>query len=145
MSTRQFCSFRLEPYEFGIDVMAVRDVLRHGEFTRVPRAAAMVRGLMNLRGQVLTALDLRIRLGLPERPSNRPPLNIVVETADGLVSLIVDEVGDVLTLDDADRETTPDTVRGPARAVTSSVYKRDKGLLLELDVDRAVQVGTDAR
>src|SRR5713101_5367581 len=84
---------------FGIDVLRVQEVLRYQAMTRVPKAPEVIEGLMNLRGQIVTAIDMRRLLHLPERPGNAQPMNVVIRTDDGAVSLLVDEIGDVLGLE----------------------------------------------
>ncbi|MBY0459634.1 MAG: chemotaxis protein CheW, partial [Gemmataceae bacterium] len=133
---RQFCTFRLGDRCFGIDVLEVQEVIRAQPMTRVPLAPAVVRGLMNLRGRVVTALDLRRRFGLPDGPDD--PVNVVVSTDDGAISLLVDDVGDVLTLSAEAFEPVPDTLAGVARELVRGVYKLDDQLLLVLDTARAV-------
>jgi purine-binding chemotaxis protein CheW len=140
---RQFCTFYLDGHYFGIDVLQVQEVIRHLELTRVPLAPSAVRGLINLRGQIATALDLRRRLGLPERPADVLPVNVVVTTGDGAVSLLVDEIGDVLAVPEGAFEPPPDTLRGPARALIRGAYKLDGRLLMIIDVERATTLPGD--
>ena len=139
---RQFCTFHLAGYYFGVYVTAVQEVIRPQPMTRVPLAPPVVRGLINLRGRIVTALDLRRRLGLPDLPSDRAPMNVVVRTGDGPVSLLVDEIGDILTVPGAAFERPPGTVSGPAGELIRGVYKLDGQLLLVLDASRAVTVPT---
>lgn len=134
---RQFCTFALAGYHFGIEVTTVHEVLRAQPMTRVPLAHPVVRGLINLRGQIVTALDLRRRLELPDRPADREPMNVVVGTADGPVSLLVDEIGDILTLPGAALERPPETLAGAAHELVRGVYRLDDRLLLILDPARA--------
>jgi purine-binding chemotaxis protein CheW len=134
----QLCTFRLDPYWFGIDVLAVQEVLRHQEVTPVPLAPPEVRGLINLRGQLVVAIDLARRLGLPARPAEVRPGHVVVRSPIGATSLLVDQVGDVQIMDPACFEATHESVRGVAREVTAGVFKLEQGLMLVLDVARAV-------
>jgi purine-binding chemotaxis protein CheW len=110
--------------------------------TRVPLAASVVRGLINLRGQIVTAIDLRRRLELPDRDDNGEnlPMNLVVRTDDGVVSLLVDEIGEVVEVDEDTFERPPPTLVGVARELVRGVYKRNKSLLLVLDTARAISV-----
>ena len=135
---RQYCTFFLDGHYFGVDVRQVQEVIRYQAMTRVPLAPAVVRGLINLRGQIVTALDLRRRLELRDRPPGRLPVNVVVSTGDGAVSLLVDEIGDVLSVAAAAFERAPDTLAGAARDLIRGVYKLDGRLLLILDVGRVV-------
>src|SRR5580693_5078621 len=119
----QYCTFYLDGYHFGLDVLNVQEIIRYQEMTRVPLAPPVVRGLINLRGQIVTALDLRRRLGLPERPADQLPGNVVVHTDDGAVSLLVDEIGDVLEVSLKLVERPPETLRGTARELIRGAYK----------------------
>ena len=135
---RQYCTFFLDGQYFGIDVLRVQEVIRHQEMTRVPLAPAVVRGLINLRGQIVTAIDLRRRLDLPDRPDGGLPVNVVVRTDDGAVSLLVDEIGDVLQTRGTPFERPPETLRGVARELIRGAYKLPDRLLLILDLGRAL-------
>jgi len=106
--------------------------------THVPLAATAVSGLINLRGQIVTAIDLRTRLGLPPRSANERPMNVVVRDGDAAVSLLVDSIGDVLEVNDAAFERPPSTVRGSVRGLVLGAYKLTDNLLLVLDTAQAV-------
>ena len=140
---RQLCTFVVGSVLFGVDVLDVQEVIRHQEMTRVPLAPPEVSGLINLRGQIVTAIDLRRRLRFDDRPvddDQGPPLNVVVRTGDGAVSLLVDEIGDVLEVAEDAFEDAPPTLAGVARDLVAGVYKLDGRLLLVLDIDRAVDL-----
>jgi purine-binding chemotaxis protein CheW len=130
---RQYCTFYVDGHYFGIDVLNVQEVIRFQQMTRVPLAPSAVRGLINLRGQIVTGIDLRRRLGLKDRPADQLPVNVVVQSDDGAISLLVDEIGDVLTVADKAYERPPETLRGKARAFVRGGYKLEDGLLLILD------------
>lgn len=142
--TRQFCSFLLNDMLFGIDVGDVQEVLRDQRSTRVPLSSPMVHGLINLRGQIVTALDLRQCLDLPPRDGQRRPASIIVRTREEPMSFLVDDIGDVLTVSQADFELPPETLRGVAVDLIRGAYKLDSRLLLVLDsqqiADHAVTV-----
>jgi purine-binding chemotaxis protein CheW len=138
--TRQFCTFFLENYFFGVDVQQVQEVLPYQEQTRVPLAPKVIRGLINLRGQIVTAMDLRCRLELGERAADALPINVVVRTEDGGVSLLVDEIGDVVEVTDDDFEPLPETVTGVARELIVGAYKLADRLLLILDTNKTVHL-----
>jgi purine-binding chemotaxis protein CheW len=142
---RQYCTFFLDGYYFGIDVRKVQEVIRFQEMTRVPLAPPAIHGLINLRGQIVMALDLRRRLELPDRPTDDRPVNVVVNTDDGVVSLLVDEIGDVLTVPETAFERTPDTLQGPARDLIRGAYKLEDRLLCVLDLDRTVNSDTGVK
>jgi purine-binding chemotaxis protein CheW len=137
--TEQFCTFYLDGHLFGVPVQQVQEVIRYQEMTRVPLVPPVIRGLINLRGQIVTAVDLRRRLGMADRPESQLPINVVVRTNDGAVSFLVDEIGEVLEADDENSEQPPETVRGQARELVRSVYKLRERLMLVLDTERAVR------
>jgi purine-binding chemotaxis protein CheW len=139
----QYCTFYVAGHYFGLDVLRVQEVIRYQEMTRVPLAPPVVRGLINLRGQIVTALDLRRRLELEDRPPDQLPVNVVVQTDDGAVSLLVDEIGDVLDVEEKLFEPAPDTLTGAARELIRGAYKLNDRLMLLLDIDRALQAGTN--
>lgn len=134
----QYCTFVLAGHLFGIDVGEVQEVVLAQEMTRVPLAPGIVRGLINLRGQIVMALDLRHRLALPPRDDEGQPINLVVRSDHGAVSLLIDEIRDVVTVDDQCFEPTPDTVEGAVREVLHGVYKLEGQLLLVLDKDQVL-------
>lgn len=133
---RQLCTFELGDMLFGIDVQNVQEVLRHQEMTTVPLASSMIRGLINLRGQIVTAIDMRARLALPPRGGEELPMNVVVRTADGVMSLLVDEIGDVLDLDSTTFECPPETMTPAVRDLVIGVFKLEGRLLLLLHPER---------
>jgi purine-binding chemotaxis protein CheW len=140
----QLCTFLLDGLLFGVEVVNVQEVIRFQEMTSVPLASSIVRGLINLRGQIVTAIDMRARLRLPPLDPSQQPMNVVLRTSDGVVSLLVDEIGDVLELDVRDFERAPETLGGVFREVVLGVYKLEQRLLLALDVERIVTLGTQA-
>jgi len=141
MNTKhQFCTFHVEDLYLGINVQQVQEVIRFQEMTRVPLAAAAIRGLINLRGQIVTAIDLRCRLNLPARAANQLPMNVIVRDGDSGVSLLVDSIGDVVTVDDEYFESPPATVNAEVRDLVRGCYKLEGSLLLVLDTKRAVEV-----
>jgi purine-binding chemotaxis protein CheW len=135
-----YCTFELDGLFFGVEVLAVQEVIRSQQMTPVPLAHHVVTGLINLRGQVVTAVDLRRRVGLADRPEGVEPMNVVVRTPEGPVSLLVDEIGDVLEVQDAQFEPAPETLDGGIADLVTGVYKLDGRLLLVLDIDRALQL-----
>ncbi len=140
MASRQFATFALDGHHFGIEVGSVQEVLRHSVRTPVPLAPESVGGLINLRGQVVTAVNLRARLGLPAFPAETSPMNVVVRVDGEAISLLVDSIGDVVDVDDDLFEPPPDTLGGPGRELIRVAYKLDGRLLLAIEVDRAVAV-----
>jgi purine-binding chemotaxis protein CheW len=144
MATQQFSTFYLGERYFGIEVQKVQEVIRYQEMTNVPLAPPEIRGLINLRGQIVTAMDLRRRLEMPDRPADQLPMNVVIRTEDGSVSLLVDEIGDVIEVDDERFEQPPDTLQGVARSLIRGAYKLEGKLLMVLDTERVVGAGARA-
>jgi purine-binding chemotaxis protein CheW len=137
----QFSTFFVADLFFGVDVLHVQEVLRSQQMTSVPQAPGVIEGLINLRGQIVTAIDMRRRLGLPQRAGGKMPMNMVVRTPDGAVSLLVDEIGDVLDMDAAGFERPPQNLNPAARELIRGVYKLEDRLLLVLDEERTVDLG----
>jgi len=136
----QYCTFFVGGLYFGIDVLLVQEVIRTLEMTRVPLAPPAIKGLINLRGQIVTAIDLRTAMGLSARPEDETPMNVVIRSDEGAISLLVDEIGDVIETDASTFEPPPETLTSAARAITKGVYKLPDRLLLVLDAARAVSV-----
>ena len=137
-ATSQLATFWLDGDLFGVEVEHVQEVLRSQSITRVPLAPPAVAGLINLRGQVVTAIELRERLRRPARPAGEEPVVIVVRLHGEAVSLLVDSIADVVDVDLRDFEAPPDTMDGTARELIRGAYKLSGQLLLALDVNRAV-------
>jgi purine-binding chemotaxis protein CheW len=138
---KQLCTFVLGDLLCGMEVDRVQEVLRFREMTDVPLAPASVRGLINLRGQIVTAIDLRQRLGMEPLPEGGQPMNIVIRVADGMVSLLVDEIRDVLEVDERLYEPPPESIDDALKQLVRGVYKLEKRqLLLQLDLDRMLDV-----
>lgn len=140
--TRQFCTFFLDGLNFGVPVSDVQEVLRYQEMTPAPLAPEVVAGLINLRGEIVMAIDLRRRMGMPKLPDDKQPMNVVVRAQGEVVSLLVDEIGDVLTVDEDVYEEPPETVEGVARELIRGVFKLDGRLLLVLDTAKTVEYGS---
>jgi purine-binding chemotaxis protein CheW len=139
-STAQLSTFVVNGYLFGVEVATVQEVIRYQPMTRVPLAPPAFGGLVNLRGQVISAIDLRRRLGFPDRTAGELPMDVIVRTRGGLVSLLVDQIGDVVDVSEEAFEEPPDTLLGIARELIGRVYKLDDTLLLSLDVEGAVDL-----
>ncbi len=144
MAEQQFCTFYLDGLYFGIEVEGVQEVIRYQEMTPVPLAPPVIRGLINLRGQIVTAIDLRRRLELRPRPDGELPMNVVIRSEDGAVSLLVDEIGDVLETSPEAFEGPPETLSGVARSLIRGAYKLADRLLLVLDTEKAVGASSQA-
>jgi len=138
----QVCTFYVDQQMFGVDVQCVQEVIRYQDMTDIPLAPDAVVGLINLRGQIVTAIDLRRRLGLAPRPEGQLPMNIVVRNDDGAISLLVDHIGDVQEIDEENFESPPETLAGESAELIRGAYKMKDRLLLILDTERAMNVAT---
>jgi len=140
--SRQYATFFVDGLFFGIDVLRVQEVLRYQQMTRVPLAPDVIEGLINLRGQIVTAVDMRRRLNLQARAEGTTPMNTVVRSEEGAaVSLLVDEIGDVVEVEGGDFEPPPENVNPAARALLTGVYKLKDRLLLILDTEKTIDLG----
>jgi purine-binding chemotaxis protein CheW len=137
---RQLCTFFVDGLQFGIDVRRVQEVIRDQPMTPVPLAPPMVQGLINLRGQIVTAIELRHRLGVAPRPADQLPINVVARHDDGVVSLLVDEIGDVVEVDENSYEPPPETLSAESKSLITGVYKLEQQLLLLLNTELAVRL-----
>lgn len=137
---KSFCTFVVDGLLVGVDVRRVEEVLNFQKLSRVPLAAPVISGVLNLRGRIVTAFDLRRCLELSERAPGVLPLNVVVRSQDRTASLLVDKVGDVIEVSDDMYERPPETLRGAARELILGAYKLAGGLLLVLDADKLVHL-----
>jgi len=136
------CTFRLGELQIGIDVMLVQEVIRRQEATRVPLVSEVIHGLINLRGEIVTTIDLRRRFGLTPHTEQDETMNVVIRTADGPVALVVDEIGDVIDADEALFELPPPTLTGPHREYITGVFKLEGALLLLIDLEKVLDPNT---
>jgi purine-binding chemotaxis protein CheW len=136
--TKQYATFWLGNGLYGIEVERVREVLRQQDITSVPLAPPTVAGLINLRGQVVTTVDLRERLQLRTQNEESQPMLVVVLVAGESIALLVDRIGGVVDVSDDQFEPPPDTLTGTVRELVVGAYKLEGQLLLGLDVDTAV-------
>ncbi|MDH5762946.1 MAG: chemotaxis protein CheW [Nitrospinota bacterium] len=135
--SKQYCTFYVNDILFGVEVLDVQEVLRYQDITQVPLAPTEIHGLINLRGQIITAIDLRNRMSLPPREEGKSPMNVVIRTGGEVVSFLVDSIGDVLEVEDEIFEPAPGTVDESTRELVSGVYKLEKKLLMVLDAVKA--------
>ena len=136
----QYGTFYVDRFHFAITVDRVQEVLNTLPTTPVPLTNRIVNGLINLRGQIVMAIDLRLRLELPRRAAEKHGVSLIVRTNDGLVCIEVDRLGDVLDFDMIDTgleqlDELPETVTGPIRHLVRGIIKLDETLLLVLDPD----------
>jgi purine-binding chemotaxis protein CheW len=140
MPSQQFCTFYLDGLLFGVALRGVQEVIPSLDMTQVPLAPEVVRGLINLRGQIVTAVDLRRRLELKPAPPDFHTMNVVVRSEDGVVSLLVDEIADVVEVEQSTFEPPPETLRGVVRSMILGIHKLDGRLMHVLDIEKACQM-----
>lgn len=139
-----FVTFRLLGQLMGLPVLDVHDVLSAQKITRIPLAPAAVAGVLNLRGRIVTAIDLRTRLGLKPRDKSESYMCIVVEHKGEPYSLLIDTVGEVLSLTTAQFEANPITLSPHWKSVSRGIFRLDGELLVAVDVDRLLDFGLAA-
>lgn len=120
----------------GVPVLGVRDILAAQTITRIPLAPPEIAGSLNLRGRIVTAIDLRRRLGLPPAPADQPRMSVVAEQGGELYALLVDQVSEVLSLPVAACERNPPTLAPGWAAHSAGIYRLQNRLLVVLDVAR---------
>ena len=140
--TGQLCTLVLGDTLFGVDVLRVQEVIKEQSMTPIPLAHHTVAGLINLRGQIVTAIDMRRRMDMPSAPDDAAQMNVVVRTEEGPVSFLVDSIGDVIDVTGIERETPPETLPAAQRELIVGVFKLDGRLLMHLDVDRLTELET---
>ena len=135
--SRQLATFTLAGAHYGIDMLRVQEALRGHARTTVPLSAPSVAGLINLRGQVVLTIDLRIRLGIEPLGAHLEPMMVVVQVDGEPISLLVDDIGDVIDVEGRRLDAPPATLPTATRELILGVYQLADSLLLELDIDRA--------
>ncbi len=133
-----FLSLYIAGQMFGIPVLEVQDVLGSQKVTKIPMAPPEVAGALNLRGRIVTAIDVRKRLGLDDPDNEKPQMSVVVEHQNELYSLIIDRVGDVLSLSSESFESNPPTLDSLWREISMGIYRLEKELLVVLDVSKVL-------
>ncbi|MDZ8029297.1 MAG: chemotaxis protein CheW [Nostoc sp. DedQUE11] len=148
MTEEKICTFFLKGVYFGIDVQDVQEVIRPQAITPVPLAAPDICGLINLRGQIITVIDLQRRLEISQSETQLTTklvdvaqgFNIIVCSGDEIVSLLVDDVGDVLELPQNTFQPPPATLKGKMRQMLAGAYPLSDGFLLVLDTEKILNV-----
>ena len=123
---------------FGLPISRVQDVFMPERITRVPLAAPEIAGVLNLRGRIVTAIDMRRRLGLPPRTDDRPAMAVGIELKGESYGLLIDTVGEVLKLGDETREPNPVNLDGRLALVSGGVHRLDGQLMVILDVEHVL-------
>ncbi len=142
--TSTFVTFTIAGQLFGISVMNVQDVLSTRQINPIPLAPPEIAGSLNLRGRIVTVIDVRLRLGLASRGDEDKGMSIVVEHGQDLYSLMVDSVSEVLALANSDFEDNPPTLDPRFREYSAGIYRLSHTLLVVLDVERLLDYGRSA-
>ena len=140
---RVFVTLTVADQLCGVPVQAVRDVLGEQVITRIPLAPAEIAGSLNLRGRIVTAIDLRRRLGLPDAPAGTPRMSVVAEQGSELYALLVDQVSEVLSLPADTFEHNPPTLRAEWAAHSVGIHRLADRLMVVLDVSRVLALAPE--
>lgn len=142
VATQEFVTMRIGGQLFGISVLAVRDVMRYQPIANIPLSPEVIEGSLNLRGRIVTAFNMRCRLGMGAYPDLEKIMMVVVDYQHELFALMVDAVGDVLSLTMNRFEKTPANMDANWRSVAAGVFKLDGELLVILDVANVITIMT---
>jgi len=129
---------------FGLPISRVQDVFMPDRLTRVPLAPPEIAGVLNLRGRIVTAIDMRARLGLPKRDDGRPSMAVGIESKGESYGLLIDVIGEVLKLSESSAEPNPVNLDSRLARVSAGVHRLDGQLLVVLDVDKVLDMGIEA-
>jgi purine-binding chemotaxis protein CheW len=139
----ELVTFTIAGQTFGLPIGRVQDVFKPARITRVPLAGAEIAGVLNLRGRIVTAIDMRERLAVKRREQGVAPMAIGIEAKGESFGLLVDAIGEVLKLPDSDREPNPINLDSSLAALSAGIYRLDGQLLVVLDVDRVLDLRTE--
>ncbi len=140
----EYVTFTLDGQMFGLPIAHVQEVFRPARITRVPLAAAQIAGVLNLRGRIVTAIDMRSRLDLAPRGGEETAMAIGIEAGGESFGLLVDALGEVLKLPESERESNPINLDRKLARVSAGVYRLDGQLLVVLDIDRVLDLFAEA-
>ncbi|MDP6116396.1 MAG: chemotaxis protein CheW [Planctomycetota bacterium] len=136
--SKNYCTFYLAEHFLAVDVEEVQEISRHFEVTPVPLSPVMLRGLINLRGQIIPSIDLRHRLDCETTEETREA-NVVLRGNGSPVSLLVDDIGDIVELDLDELEPPPETLQGPVRDLVRGAFKFENRLLILIDSSKLLR------
>ena len=139
-SSKRYATFYLNSIFFGIQVEKVQEFLEYVDITPIPLSLPVLPGIINLRGQILTTIDLKARMKLEAGGFSGKPMMMVIRTSEGPMNLLVDKIGGVVDVDPELLEEPTETLNAGVRSVTSQVCKLDKQLLLVLDTEKIIQI-----
>jgi purine-binding chemotaxis protein CheW len=137
----KYATFTIGGEMFGVNALNVQEIVLFQRMTKVPHSADYILGLINLRGQIVTAIDLRFRLTNTSTEINEDSMNFILKTDQGICSVIVDDVGDVMDINETSMEPAPETMDAKMREYVSKICKLQDRLLCVLDIEKIVKVG----
>jgi len=135
----EYVTFRIDNQLFGISVLQVQDILKPEDIAFVPLAPPEVKGSINLRGRIVTVIDVRVRLGLSATDPDKDSMGVTVEHQNELYTLLVDDIGDVLNLDPEEREKVPGTMDPVWREFAESIFQLEDNLMIVLDIGQLLR------
>tara|TARA_B100000315_G_scaffold245725_1_gene272111 strand:- start:134 stop:628 length:495 start_codon:yes stop_codon:yes gene_type:complete len=135
-----FVTFMIKGQMFGIPVLKVQDILTPNYIASIPLAPPEVKGSINLRGRIVTVIDVRVRLGMERRPKEEEGMGVTVEQDNELYTLLVDKVGDVISLSNDLYESNPSTLDMVWREFALGVFRLEEQLMVVLDVPRLLNL-----
>ena len=137
--SNQYCGFVLGDDYYAVPVLRVQEVVKPLNITKVPLSQDYVTGLINLRGQIVTSIDLKKMLKISSPTNENDYMNIIVKSEDSLISLVVDKILDVFEVEEQNLEETPDTLDNHLKQFVSNVYKTDKKIFILLDIEKLLK------
>jgi purine-binding chemotaxis protein CheW len=140
----EFVTFTVAGQIFGLPIARVQDVFKPTRITRVPLAGAEIAGVLNLRGRIVTAIDMRHRLGIKKRDDRGPLMAIGIEAKGESFGLLVDAVGEVLKLADDDCKANPINLDGKLSDLSAGVFRLEGQLLVVLDIERVLDLRSES-
>ena len=143
-NVKEYVTAMIGDHLFGLPILRVQDVFLPERLTWVPLAPPEIAGVLNLRGRIVTLIDMRRCLGIEKRQGDAPPMAIGVESSGESYGLLVDNVGEVLKLDDSAREPNPINLDPRLARVCTGIHRLDRQLLMVIDVDRVLEIGDKA-
>jgi purine-binding chemotaxis protein CheW len=143
-SANEYVTATLGDELIGLPILRVQDVFAPDGVAQVPLAPPEIAGVLNLRGRIVTLIDLRARLGMPPRPTGQPSMAIGVELRGESYGLLIDSIGEVLHLDQAEREPNPLNLDPRLARVSAGIHRLQERLLIVLDIDQVLEIGTGA-
>ncbi len=139
-SEKQYCTFFVGDLLFGVEVLEVREIMSEHKIAPVPLAPRTVAGLVNHRGQIVTTIDMRRRLEFPDRPEGRPSMMLIARCNEESIGLLVDKIGDVISVSSDDYEPAPVNAQADGNELVEGAYKLSERLLLPLQLSRIAEI-----